>query len=103
MAFALGEMGLRDDDFWELTPYELHRRIVGWNKRQEANRVRILYGAWHSAAFARAKRFPSLLRILKPPKSRKLKGAELERRKRQFEERARRSGVPIYGQDDAVQ
>ena len=102
MSFALGEMGLRDRDFWDLTPYELHRRIIGWNKVQEANRVRTMYGAWHTAAFQRTKRMPPLMRLLKPPKSRQLKGEELEQRERQFQERARRSGVPIYGQNPHV-
>lgn len=102
MSFALGEMGLRDRDFWDLTPYELHRRIIGWNRLQEANRVRIIYGSWHTAAFQRAKRMPSLMRLLKPPKSRKLKGDELEQRRRRFQERARRAGVPIFGEKPDV-
>ena len=96
MSFALGEMGLRDRDFWELTPYELHRRIIGWNRVQEANRQRTLYGAWHSAAFQRTKRMPSLMRLLRPRKTRKLKGEELESRKRGFEALAARAGVQVY-------
>jgi hypothetical protein len=98
MSFALGEMGMRDADFWELTPYELHRRVVGWNKKERAKRLSSLHTAWHTAAFIRARRMPSLMRILKPPKSRKLRGEELERRRASFEDRCRRAGVAIYGE-----
>jgi hypothetical protein len=93
MAFAMGEMGMRDLDFWELTPYELHRRLIGWRRKQDGRRLNSLYQAWHSAAFARAKRLPTLTRILKPLKTRKLEGNELEVRKREFEERTKRAGV----------
>jgi hypothetical protein len=96
MAFALGEMGLRDQDFWDLTPYELHRRIVGWNRLQEANRKRTMYGSWHTAAFQRAKRMPSLMRLLRPMKTKVLKAEEAERHEKKFQEMAQRAGVPIY-------
>jgi hypothetical protein len=96
MSFALGEMGLRDDDFWELTPYELHQRLKGWKRRQEADRLRSLYLAWYTAMFTRAKKLPSLERVLKPPVTRRIKGRELEERRREFEEQARRAGVKVY-------
>ena len=96
MAFAMGEMGMRDLDFWELTPYELHRRLIGWRRKQDGRRLNSLYQAWHSAAFARAKRLPTLTRILKPLKTRKLEGNELEVRKREFEQGTKRAGVKIF-------
>jgi len=42
------------------------------------------------------------MRMLTPPKAKKLEGKEREERQRQFEERARRSGVAIYGQSNVV-
>jgi hypothetical protein len=103
MAFALGEMGLRDADFWELTPYELHRRIVGWNRRQEAERVKVLYGSWHTAAMQRTKRMPALARLLKPLKTRRLNEEERAQKQREFEDRLARSGVKAYeGKGDVL-
>ena len=96
MSFALGEMGMRDDDLWDLTPYELHRRMTGWKRRQEASRMLAIYEAWHAAALSRAKRMPSLEHLLKPGKSRRLKAKEAKAKHRELEEAAERAGVRIY-------
>ena len=55
-----------------------------WRAEQEQQRD--LWLAWHMAALSRAKRLPSLARLLGDGESHALTGAELERRERERRE-----------------
>lgn len=55
--------------------------------REEANQRREITQAWLTAALGRAKRLPKLERLL-VRKPKRLTGAELERRKKEFDDMA---------------
>ncbi len=69
-----------------MTPKELVAvfEAAAWRREQEQQRD--IWVAWHTAALTRAKdRLPSLAQLLKPGKTQKLTGAELEERRREFD------------------
>jgi len=49
--------------------------------------------AWHIAALSRSRTLPDLSTLLRPPEARKLEGAELERRRQEFEEMKERFSI----------
>jgi len=55
-----------------------------WRDEQAQRRGLVL--AWYVAALGRAKKMPTLKRLLDPPKTRRLVGAEKIERGREFEE-----------------
>lgn len=71
--------GLKPAEFWSLTPYECWTYCHARAKAEtEAYRVQ-LFGAWHSAGFARQKRLPPLSKVLsfdagKQPTVKELRG-----------------------------
>ena len=68
-----------------MTPRETVRVIeaAAW-RLEQAHRDRLAL-AWHIAALMRTKKLPALERLLKPP-PKPLTGAELETRRREFED-----------------
>jgi len=76
-----------------MTPRETFAAIkaAGWRIELEQRRDVVL--AWQTAALARAKRLPSLRRLLVPARSRPLKGEELARRRRERDEMLERIDV----------
>jgi len=64
--YAVGYAGISPDQFWRMTPHELSLALAGYREKQEETVKLVLYHAWHTAAFERTKRLPSLNRILKP-------------------------------------
>jgi hypothetical protein len=78
--------GITVADFWAMTPRETYAaiRAAGW--RIELEQRRGVIQAWHTAALARAKRLPSLRRLLSPGKSQPLQGDELERHRQERDE-----------------
>lgn len=81
--------GLGVGTFWELTPHETLLAVSAARWRNE----QVLSVAWYTAALMRTKRMPKLKRFLGHDGARVLRGKELERRKREFEEMSRRMGT----------
>lgn len=78
--------GIGVQEFWELTPKELLAAVEAANWRHAQDQRRDVRMAWHVAALSRAKRLPSLQKLLKPGKARALHGEELERRRAERDE-----------------
>ena len=83
-------MGISVSEFWAMTPWELRLALEAGARRLERERQRDAWLAWHIAAMGRAKRLPSLRRLLGVPRARRLQGAELERRRREHAEIVRK-------------
>ena len=79
-------------EFWEMTPREAMLAIGAANWRAEQKQRGWLWLAWHTAAQSRVKTLPSLASLLQPPETKKLEGAALENRRREFEEMKARFG-----------
>jgi hypothetical protein len=61
---AVGEMGMRPEEFWKLTPYEFQTMIEGHTNKQK-NKYNDLKGlAWYIAVLSRAKEIPELEKLL---------------------------------------
>ena len=88
-------------EFWDMTPRETAAAIdaAGWRMDRERRLQMSL--AWHTAALSRAKKLPSLAQLIKPPPAKKLEGAELEKRKQEFEEMRAGFKVPGAGGRDS--
>ena len=78
--------GIGVAEFWSLTPRETYAVIKAANWRLEREHRRDAWLAWHIAALSRAKRLPTLQRLIAPGKSRALEGEELERRRAEHRE-----------------
>jgi hypothetical protein len=80
-------------EFWDLTPRETYAviRAAEW-RMEQAQRGRA-WLAWHTAALSRARRLPSLRRLLGGGEAKELQGDELERRRQEHEELKRRMNV----------
>jgi len=79
--------------FWELTPRETLMTIEAaiWRRRQE--RERDLWLAWHMAALQRAKRLPTLKRLLSGmTPARRLSAADEAARREEFADLTQRMG-----------
>lgn len=88
--------GILVADFWEMTPRETKMAIEAAIWRDERQQRQALSLAWHTAALSRAKRLPSLKRLLSTSsgsKARPLRGPELRKRRREYEEMA--EGVDV--------
>ena len=81
--------GLMVDEFWSLTPREVEMvmRARWWRQEQvqEMESKRMLATAWHTARLMRARRMPSLNRLLNPPRTRPLSAREAAERQREFD------------------
>lgn len=69
--------------FWRLTPKETFAAIDAAAWRQDVDHRRNAWLAWHVAALSRAKRLPSLKRLVEPKDAKPLHGEELERRRQE--------------------
>lgn len=82
--------GIGVAEFWEMTLRETLMAIDAaiWDERRRQKQN--LSVAWHMAAMSRAKRLPSLKRVLSSTettvKARPLKGAELRKRRKEYRE-----------------
>lgn len=83
-----------------MTPNETLATIEARAWRAEQEGQRDLWLAWHIAALSRAKRLPSLKRLLGSGETRVLAGAELERR--QQERREIQESVDIQKINEAL-
>lgn len=79
-------------EFWDMTPAETLMALEAAAKRTEMEQRRLAWLAWHIAALQRAKRIPDLNRLLRGHKTVQLKGAELEKRRREHAELEGRMG-----------
>lgn len=79
-------------EFWDMTPAETLMALRAAAQRAEMKQRRLAWLAWHIAALQRTKRLPSLERLLRGHKTVALKGAELERRRREHRELEERMG-----------
>ncbi len=84
--------GLTLEQFWSYTPAELCEVLDAAAWRQEQALRRELTQAWTVAALSRMKRLPTLKRLLRPRRARRLSGAELEARRQEFAELSARMG-----------
>jgi len=77
-------------EFWRMTPREtsLAFDVAKW--RYERERRHRAWLAWHIAALGRAKRLPSLRRLMGMPAAKKLSGDEAARRAHQHAEIVKR-------------
>ena len=57
--------GILPLEFWDCTYRELYNAIAGEHVRRRRDRQAIMWGAWHGAAFERAKRMPNLGTLLR--------------------------------------
>ena len=57
-------VGITPDRFWRLTYREIYAAIAGDSVRRRRERQTVMWGAWHGAAFERAKRMPNLKTLL---------------------------------------
>jgi len=80
------------EEFWALTPRETARAFEAARWRQEREQQQQAWLAWHVAALMRSKRLPALQRLMPRPRARRLKGKELERRRREHDEIVRKLG-----------
>lgn len=72
-------------EFWDLTPRETFMAIAAAIWRDEQAQRQQIALAWRTAALTRAKKLPTLKQLLTPP-AKPLAGAELERRRQEFEQ-----------------
>ena len=79
-------------EFWDMTTAETLMALQAAAKRAEMEQRRLAWLAWHIAALQRTKRIPDLNRLLRGHKTVQLKGAELERRRREHAELEGRMG-----------
>lgn len=79
-------MGIGVLEFWDLTPAETYAAIEGAIKREELRQRKDLALAWRIAAFTRAKKLPPLKKVLNTAPAKPLRGAERDRRRREFAE-----------------
>lgn len=84
--------GLTVEGFWGLTPRETQRvfEAAAWRWRTEQRRL--MHAAWHVAALGRAKKMPSLRRVLGEDRARRLTPGEAATRRAEFEELKERMG-----------
>lgn len=78
--------GISVAEFWALTPRETYATIEATSWRLEREHRRDAWLAWHIAALSRAKRLPTLQRMIGAGKARALEGEELERRRAEHRE-----------------
>jgi hypothetical protein len=65
-------LGLTHDQFWDLTPDEFEELCIGHGVRRKRQLEDLVYLAWHTAKFNRAKNIPDLQTILNSkPKAKK--------------------------------
>ncbi|QQN73955.1 hypothetical protein [Croceicoccus sp. YJ47] len=57
-------MGYDPEVFWRQTPRLLKAAIAGYTNRERSAHREMMYGAWHGAAFQRAKKMPPLNQVL---------------------------------------
>ena len=77
-------------EFWDMTPRETYSYLTAFQWRQEREQKQALWQAWHVAYLTRAKRMPSLSKLLHPPQARALHGEELARRRQERDEMLQR-------------
>ena len=93
------KIGLSVDEFWRMTPRETTLAIEGAVWRYEREHQQVAWLAWHVAALGRAKRLPSLRRLLRMPAATKLVGEEAEKRAREHAEMVTRMRRPRGNRD----
>lgn len=79
-------------EFWEMTPPETYMAIEAATWRMEHEQRLMAWTAWHVAALSRAKKLPSLTKILTPPEAKKLTPDEAATRRKEFEDM--KKGLP---------
>lgn len=73
-------------EFWALTPRETVLAIEAALWRDEHAQRQQVAASWRTAALMRAKKLPSLRKLLADRPAKPLSGRELERRRREFEQ-----------------
>jgi len=63
---SAAEIGLKPNEFWEITPAELYAFSTGYSQREKELYRRTIYGAYLSARLSRVKDFPDLSDLLVP-------------------------------------
>ena len=84
------KVGLSVDEFWGMTPRETVLVVEAAIWRYDREHQQRAWLAWHIAALGRAKRLPSLRKLLGMPAAKKLVGDEAERRAREHAEMVKR-------------
>jgi len=72
MEFALGELELNPNEFWELTAAEFAIMIKGYQKKQRDKHNDIITQSWVTANLIRTKKMPSLDSLLTKDRSDKI-------------------------------
>jgi hypothetical protein len=90
------DAGVSVAEFWALTPRETFMVLAAAGRRFEREHRRDAWIAWHTAALGRVKKLPSLQRLMPVKPARTLHGAELAKRRAEFDELKRTLGAE-YG------
>lgn len=80
------ELGLKPDDFWNMTPKELAMYAGAQARRVQTEIRRSLAMAWNIAFLVRAVQLPSLSQVLGVPDSPQVSEEELARRRDEFKQ-----------------
>lgn len=64
------EIGIRGDEFWGMSSYELELQFKGALQRMDGLYDLGMFVAWHMAAFSRADRLPSLKSVMEKMRGR---------------------------------
>lgn len=67
---AVGELGLKPHEFWNLTYAEFAGMVSGYQRRQKKHVNELIYLAWHTEMFARQKKLPALRSCLRDTEER---------------------------------
>ena len=73
-----------------MTPAEVWRDLAARRKREQEERERQVWLAWHTAAWMRSKTLPSLNEVLGRNRTRTLSKAQAEERKAEHDELTKR-------------
>jgi hypothetical protein len=80
------ELGLKPDEFWNMTPKELAMYAGAQARRVQTEIRRSLATAWNIASLVRAAQLPSLSQVLGVPDSAQVSEEELTRRRDEFKQ-----------------
>ena len=62
---GVGTLGIKPSEFWSLTLSELLIMAEGYNRKTKRRSNELISLAWHTEAFARLKKLPSLKSLIK--------------------------------------
>lgn len=88
MKLAVSELGLKLEEFWEMTLYEIKLLSQAKNEQNKKEIERDKWIIWHQEALRRQKKLMPLKKFIEGEehKTKILKGKEAEEKRKEFEE-----------------